>query len=46
MIDYFNKKANGLFPICITEVIIGLNWVLSLSGGNTYFDLYDNPESN
>lgn len=43
MIDYFRRKAKGLFPICITEVTIGLNWVLNLMGEKMYLDLYDNP---
>jgi hypothetical protein len=44
MIKYFNKEADGLFPVCITEVLMGLLWTEYLLGEKTYTNIYDNPE--
>ena len=43
MIKYFTKNAKGLFPVCITEVLMGLVWADYLLGEKIYTDIYDNP---
>lgn len=44
IIKYFVEQAEGLFPVCITEVILGLNFAEFVRGTNIYYDLYDRPE--
>ena len=43
MVDYFVQKADGLFPVCITEVLIGLQFAEYLLGPEMYLALYDHP---
>lgn len=44
MVKYFAAKAKGLFPVCITEVLMGLIWAEYLLGERMYTDIYDNPK--
>jgi len=44
MVKYFTENAKGLFPVCITEVLMGLLWAEYLLGERMYTDIYDNPK--
>ncbi|MCL5771088.1 MAG: hypothetical protein M1479_02285, partial [Actinobacteria bacterium] len=44
MVRYFAENARGLFPVSITEVIMGLVFVDFIIGQNVYLEIYDNPQ--
>jgi len=44
MFKYFSKNADGLFPVCITEVLMGLVYAEYLLGKRMYTDIYDNSK--
>jgi hypothetical protein len=44
MMEYFVKNAKGLFPVSITEVLMGLQFPDLLLGQQMYIELYDNPK--
>lgn len=44
MVKYFAVKAKDLFPVCITEVLMGLIWAEYLLGQRMYTDIFDNPK--
>ena len=44
MVKYFSENAKGLFPVSITEVIMGLPFVDLMIGQNAYLEIYDSPQ--
>jgi hypothetical protein len=43
MVKFFSMKSEGLFPVCVTEVLMGLVWAEYLLGENVYYYIYDEP---